>query len=68
MSGQTAFGETALTLMQQKLPQYIQKIFEACGYDTHQVIAEMDVNHSSEHNGIDKMLEYVKKTFPNDDK
>ena len=43
MSGQTAFGETALTLMQQKLPQYTQNIFEACGYDTHQVIAEMDV-------------------------
>ena len=68
MSGQTTFGETAFTLMQQKLPQYIRNIFVACGYDTLQVIAEMDVNQSSEHNNIDKMLEYVKRTFPNDDR
>ena len=66
MSGQTTFGETAFTLMQQKLP-HIRNIFAACGYDTLQVIAEMDVNQSSEHNDIDKMLEYVKRTFPNDE-
>ena len=66
MSSQTASGETALTLMQQKLPQYIQNIFIACGYDTLQVIAEMDVNQLSECNDINRMLEYNKKIFPND--
>jgi len=68
MSSQTTSGETAITLMQQKLPQYIQNIFKACGYDTLQVIAEMNVDQSSEYNDIDKMLEYVKKTFPNDNR
>jgi len=36
----------------QQLPQYIQNIFSACGYDTLQEIAEMDVNQSSECNEI----------------
>jgi len=57
-----------MTLMQKKLPQYIQNIFLACGYDTLQVIAEMDVNQSSQCNDIDKMLEYIKKTFPYDER
>jgi len=67
MSTQTATGESALTLMQQRLPQYIQNIFIACGYDTLPVIAEMDVDQSSENNDIDRMLEYIRKTFPEND-
>ena len=52
-------AETAITLMQ----PYIQNIFVVCGYDTLQVIAEMNiVNESPECNDIDKLLEYVKKT------
>ena len=61
-------AEAAITVMQQKLPPYIQNIFVACGYYTLQIIAKMNVNESSKRNDIDKMLEYVKNTFPNDNR
>ena len=38
----------------------------ACGYDISPVIAAMDVCQSSQPNNVDKMLDYVKKTFPSD--
>ena len=42
-------------------------MFVSCGYDTYTgFIAEMDVNQSAEMNDIDKILDYVKKTFPQD--
>ena len=54
----------ALALMQQDLPQYIQNMFIAAGYETLQTIAEMDVNLGSKPNDIDKMLDYIKQNFP----
>lgn len=56
----------ALTMMQQELPQYIQNIFMATGYETLHTIAEMDVKQSSEPNDIDRMLVFIKQHFPND--
>ena len=41
-------------------------MFVSCGYNTPDVIAEMDVNQSAEMNDIDKILDYVMKTFPQD--
>ena len=48
-----------------QLPLYIQNMFLACGYDTLNVIADLNVCES-ESNDIDKMLDYVNKTFPQD--
>ena len=58
----------ALTMMQQELPQYLQNMLLACGYDRLQIIAEMNVNQSesSQPNDVDKMLDYIKQTFPSD--
>ena len=47
-----------------KLPLYLQNIL-SCGYDTLDAIAELNV-HESGLNDIDKMLEYVNNTFPQD--
>jgi len=59
-------GDGAMTIMEQRLPEYIKNIFVACGYDTTPIIAAMDVSQSSQPNDVDKMLDYVKRTFPND--
>ena len=63
-TSQDTNSSTALTLMKQELPQYIQHMFEAAGYETLQTIADMDV--ASESNDIDQMLTYIKQTFPKD--
>lgn len=62
----TSSGSIALAMMQQELPQYIQNMFKAAGYETLQTIAEMDVRLNSESNDIDRMLEYIKHNFPKD--
>ena len=51
----TTTSETAITMMQQRLPEYIQNIFMACGYDTLQTIAEMDVGQTTVDNDIDTL-------------
>ena len=56
----------ALTMMQQELPQYLQNMLLACGYDRLQIIAEINVSESSHPNDVDKILDYVKQTFPSD--
>ena len=52
----------ALAMMKQELPEYIQHMFEPAGYETLQIIAVMDL--VCESNDIDKMLKYIKQTFP----
>ena len=67
--GETATGPFSVfnrPSVKHKLPVYIQNMFVSCGYDTADVIAEMNVNQSAEMNDIDKILDYVKKTFPQD--
>jgi len=39
-----------------KLPIYIKNIFLACGYDTSEVIAEMDAHQTTVSNDIGKMI------------
>lgn len=56
----------ALAMMQQELPQYLQNMLLACGYDRLQIIAEINVSASSQPNDVDKMLDYIRKTFPLD--
>ena len=53
-------------MMQQELPQYIQNMFKAAGYETLQTFAKMDVRLNSESNDIDRMLEYIKHNFSKD--
>ena len=61
---ETSQDTSSLTMMKQELPQYVQHMLEAAGYETLQTIADMDV--TSESNDIDRMLNYIKQTFPND--
>jgi len=49
-----------------QLPDYIKNMFLACGYDTLDVIAEMDACPKVKLNDIDRMFEYVNQTFPHD--
>ena len=56
----------ALAMMQQELPQYLQNMLLACGYDRLQIIAEINVSASPQPNDVDKMLDYIKQTFPSD--
>lgn len=63
-ASQDTSSSIALIMMKQELPQYIQHMFEAAGYETLQTIADMDV--TSESNDIDRMLDYIKQTFPKD--
>ena len=58
----------ALAMMQQELPQYLQNMLLACGYDRLQIIAEINayVSASPQPKDVDKMLDYIKQTFPSD--
>ena len=47
-----------------ELPLYLKNMLLACGYDTLDAIAELNVCESGS-NDIDRMLEYV-NTFPQD--
>ena len=57
--------EATLEMMQRELPQYIQHMLLACGYDRLHIIAEMNVNQTdaSQPNDADKILDYVKQIF-----
>lgn len=61
-------SEAALEMMQRELPQYLQHMLLACGYDRLHIIAEMNVNQTdtSQPNDVDKILDYVKHNFPSD--
>ena len=56
------FGSPAV---KHKLPLYLKNMLLACGYDTLDAIAELNVCESGS-NDIDRMLEYVNNTFPQD--
>ena len=42
----TSSTAAAVTMMQEELPQYLQNMLLACGYDRLQVIAEMDASQT----------------------
>ena len=46
--------------MQQELPQYIQNMLKATGYEKLQTIAEMNVDLGSNLNDADGMLDSIK--------
>lgn len=58
----------ALAMMKQELPQYLQNMLLACGYDRLQIIAEMNVNQTeySQPNDVDRILSYIQQTSPSD--
>ena len=55
-------------MMQEELPQYLQNMLLACGYDRLQTIMNVNQTESSQPNHADKMLDYVyiRQTFPSD--
>ena len=50
--------ESALTLLTTELPEYLQNILLACGYDKLETLAKLDVSSD-----IDKMLKYIQDSF-----
>ena len=50
------------------LPEYIQNMLVACGYDRLETIAKMNVDESEpgKLSDIDRMLNYLKQNYPND--
>ena len=50
--------ESALTLLTTELPEYLQNILLACGYDKLETLAKLDVSSD-----IDEMLKYIQDSF-----
>ena len=50
--------EQILVLMKEDLPDYLQNILLACGYDKMSAIAKIDVSTD-----IEKMLQYIRDNF-----
>ena len=50
--------EQILVLMKEYLPDYLQNILLACGYDKMSAIAKIDVSTD-----IEKMLQYIRDNF-----
>ena len=50
--------EQVLVLMKEDLPDYLQNILLACGYDKMSAIAKIDVSTD-----IEKMLQYIRDSF-----
>lgn len=50
------------------LPGYIKNMLVACGYDRLETVAKMNVDESQpgQPNDIDRMLNYLKESYPND--
>ena len=55
-----SYTSIAMAMMQQELPQYIQNMLKATGYEKLQTIAEMNVDLGSELNDADGMLDSLK--------
>jgi len=55
----------AVTMMRRNLPEYIVNRFVAAGYDTMDIIAEMDVSDKPG-NSLQLIEEYIAKEYPND--
>ena len=55
-----SYTSIALALIQQELPQYIQNMLKATGYEKLQTIAEMNVDLGSKPNDADGMLDSIK--------
>ena len=55
-----SYTSIALALMQQELPQYIQNMLKATGYEKLQTIAEINVDLGSKLNDADGMLDSIK--------
>ena len=53
-----ASQESALTLLTTELPEYLQNILLACGYDKLETLAKLDVSSD-----IDEMLKYIQESF-----
>ena len=50
--------EQVLVLMKEDLPDYLQNILLACGYDKMSTIAKIDVSTD-----IEKILQYIRDNF-----
>ena len=50
--------EQVLVLMKEDLPEYLQNVLLACGYDKMSAIAKIDVSTD-----VDKMLQYINENL-----
>ena len=55
-----SYTSITLALIQQELPQYIQNMLKATGYEKLQTIAEINVDLGSKLNDADGMLDSIK--------
>lgn len=55
----------AVTMMRRNLPEYIVNRFVAAGYDTLDIIAEMDVSDKPG-NSLQVIEEFIAREYPND--
>ena len=55
----------AVTMMRRNLPEYVVNCFVAAGYDTLDIIAEMDVSDKPG-NSLQVIEEFIAKEYPND--
>lgn len=53
-----------VTLMKQRLPEYIVNCFMSSGYDEMEVISTMDTS-DKEHNSIDKIEKFIQRKYAN---
>ena len=53
-----------VTLMKQRLPEYIVNCFISSGYDEMEVISTMDTS-DKEHNSIDKIEKFIQRKYAN---
>ena len=55
-----------IALMRAKLPRYVVECFLLAGYDTIEVIAQMNTLEGSANNSIDQIESFILKNFPDD--
>lgn len=53
-----------MELMRTKLPQYVVECFSVTGFDTFEVIAQMNTTDGSTSNSIDQIESFILKHFP----
>ena len=58
-----SYTSIALALMQQELPQYIQYMLKAAGYEKLQTIAKTNIDLGSKPNDADRMFRLYQITF-----
>lgn len=60
--GDPSGSQDVVTLMKQRLPEYIVNCFMSSGYDEMEVISTMDIS-DKEHNSIDNIEKFIQRQY-----